>query len=158
MNKALTSVLLLLGGTAGSQFLLILASPLLTRLYEPDQFGVLALFVSLIGLLSVIASARYELAIPIPWSRQTAVNLAALCLCVVVIVAALSFLVLVMWHKALATWINSPVLNEYYMWIPVGVLDFFRYISFWKFGTNVFLSLLDLSCFSLVPLSFCRYC
>lgn len=122
MNKALTSVLLLLGGTAGSQFLLILASPLLTRLYEPDQFGVLALFVSLIGLLSVIASARYELAIPIPWSRQTAVNLAALCLCVVVIVAALSFLVLVMWHKALATWINSPVLNEYYMWIPVGVL------------------------------------
>jgi O-antigen/teichoic acid export membrane protein len=132
MNKALGSVLLLLGGTAGSQFLLIIASPLLTRLYEPDQFGVLALFVSLIGLLSVIASARYELAIPIPWSRQTAVNLAALCQFVVVIVAALSCLVLVIWHKALATWINTPVLNEYYMWIPVGVLvvGFFQVYQF----------------------------
>lgn len=56
----------LVGGTTGAQLLAVLAAPLLTRLYTPEDFGLLAVYASLLGLIAVIASLRYELAIPLP--------------------------------------------------------------------------------------------
>ena len=48
-------VLKLVSGTAVAQVLSILAAPILTRLYAPEAFGVLALFVSITSIINVIA-------------------------------------------------------------------------------------------------------
>ena len=53
-------VLKLVSGTTFAQLLAILAAPVLTRLYAPDAFGILALFSSITGILGVIACLRYE--------------------------------------------------------------------------------------------------
>jgi len=65
-NAFVRSVSVLVGGTAGAQILLVLAAPLLTRLYTPEDFGLLAVYASLLALIGVISSLRYELAIPLP--------------------------------------------------------------------------------------------
>lgn len=59
-------VLKLVGGTAFAQALAVLASPVLTRLYGPEAFGIAALFVAVTGIISVVACLRYELAIMLP--------------------------------------------------------------------------------------------
>ena len=50
------SVTVLAGGTALGQAIVTLASPLLTRLYGPEDFGVLALYTAILSILLVVAS------------------------------------------------------------------------------------------------------
>ncbi|MBC7345458.1 MAG: lipopolysaccharide biosynthesis protein, partial [Clostridia bacterium] len=45
------NVAVLAGGTAVGQAIVVLASPILTRLYTPGDFGVLAVYSSLLGIL-----------------------------------------------------------------------------------------------------------
>ncbi|MDJ0617903.1 MAG: oligosaccharide flippase family protein [Calothrix sp. MO_192.B10] len=73
----LGNVLVLVGGTAFSQGLLFLASPLITRLYKPDDFGAWALIKSLGLIFAVVASWRYELSIVLPEKDKDAANLFA---------------------------------------------------------------------------------
>ena len=60
------NILVLLTGTTLSQSIPVIASPILTRLYSPEDFGVFALFLSLTSLFAVIATGKYDLAIIIP--------------------------------------------------------------------------------------------
>ena len=72
----------MLTGTAAGQLVSILLSPVLTRLYSPQQFGVLSVYTALLTILVVIASLRYELTVPMAASDEDAINLVALCCCV----------------------------------------------------------------------------
>lgn len=57
---------ILMVGTTIAQAIVVLCSPILTRLYSPESFGVLATFISATSILGVIATGRYELAILVP--------------------------------------------------------------------------------------------
>jgi O-antigen/teichoic acid export membrane protein len=76
------NVSIMLGGAAAGQAVSILLSPVLTRLYSPQQFGVLSVYSALLMILVVIASLRYELTLPMAATEADAVNLVALCVCV----------------------------------------------------------------------------
>jgi len=54
---------LLVTGTAVGQGMIILTSPLLTRIYSPANFGLFGLFVSFVNTASVVIGLRYEFAI-----------------------------------------------------------------------------------------------
>ena len=89
-NAFARGVSVLVGGTAGAQLLTVLAAPLLTRLYSPEDFGLLAVYASLLALIGVISSLRYELAIPLPEDDTEAANVAVLSLILVGISTLLS--------------------------------------------------------------------
>jgi O-antigen/teichoic acid export membrane protein len=57
------NVISLMTGSAAAQAIPILISPLLTRLYSPKEFGLLALYLSISAVLSVFAAGRYDLAL-----------------------------------------------------------------------------------------------
>jgi O-antigen/teichoic acid export membrane protein len=71
----LRSVMILLGGTAGSQIIYMLALPVLTRIYTPSEMGVLNIFQSVLAILVAITALRYDIAIVIPSSDILAMNL-----------------------------------------------------------------------------------
>ena len=50
----LKAVSVLMGGTAFAQLLSVLITPLLTRLYSPNDFALLAIYISLHAIFSVI--------------------------------------------------------------------------------------------------------
>ena len=77
-SKFSKNSLLLIGGTAISQLIPIGISPLLTRIYTPKEFGVLALFVSIAKIISVFSTGRYEPAIVLPKKDKEALNLMAI--------------------------------------------------------------------------------
>lgn len=51
-------------GAAIAQMVPLAATPLLTRMYGPEDFGAYGLFFSITMTVSIVASGRYELAIP----------------------------------------------------------------------------------------------
>ena len=85
------NVSIIAGGTALAQALAILTSPLLTRIYQPADFGVLQVFISLMSLVMVVASGRYETAILLPEEEQSAIDVLALgvmCVCFTTLICA----------------------------------------------------------------------
>ncbi len=66
------SVLTLMTGTTIAQAIPILISPILTRLFSPEEFGILALYMSVVAILSVVVTGRYELAILLPKKDEDA--------------------------------------------------------------------------------------
>lgn len=75
-NRALQGAGRLTLATIIGQSCLLLASPILTRLYSPEDFGVLAVFASVIGIVSVFATLRYHLALPVALDQLSALSLA----------------------------------------------------------------------------------
>ena len=67
-------------GTLLSQAIIIVATPILTRLYAPESFGKLALFASGYAILVGLFSARYELSIVLPKEDSVALKLMRLTL------------------------------------------------------------------------------
>ncbi len=69
---------MLLGTTAG-QACSVLLSPILTRLFTPDQFGYLSVYNAVLMILGVVASLGLDLAIPICIAETECANLLTLC-------------------------------------------------------------------------------
>jgi O-antigen/teichoic acid export membrane protein len=65
--------IILLAGTALSQALPLIFSPLLARLYSPNEFGAFSLFLSICIVLGTISSAKLDLALYTSKSRETAI-------------------------------------------------------------------------------------
>lgn len=115
------SAAVLMGGTAAAQLLGALALPILTRIYSPEDFSILAVYASLLGLLSVIACLRFEIAIPLPEGEQEAVDLLLLCLCSTLVVSLLVAFVVLFWGEQLLEIIRQPRLAPYIWTLPVAV-------------------------------------
>ncbi len=60
------NVLTLMTGTTIAQAIPIAISPILTRIYTPEDFGVFALFVSIVGIMAVVSTGKYEMSLILP--------------------------------------------------------------------------------------------
>ncbi len=137
-NPFARGVSMLVGGTASAQLLTVLAAPLLTRLYSPEDFGLLAVYGSLLAIISVIASLRYELAIPLPEDDQEAANVAVLSLLLIAGTTLLSVLATVLFGDHIANALGVPALVAYLWLLPVGVLlgGVYTVFNYWAIRTK----------------------
>jgi len=95
-NSFSGNILKLMSGTVLAQALGILAMPVVTRLFAPEAFGVLAIFASMTGIVGVIVCLRYELAIMLPDSNEEAANILGVSLLSVIIMTTLSALIVLL--------------------------------------------------------------
>jgi O-antigen/teichoic acid export membrane protein len=66
---------ILLSGTLIAQAIPVLVSPMLTRLYTPENFAGLAILMAWFNPLSYLASGRYEIAVLLPKEETEAIKL-----------------------------------------------------------------------------------
>lgn len=85
------NVLVLLSGTIMAQVIVTLALPVLTRLYAPDAFTVLAGFASVLALFTAVACLRFNVAIPLPEDESEAAALLLLSLLSALVIGLLSY-------------------------------------------------------------------
>lgn len=142
-SEFVRSVVILAGGTAIGQIMLIVSSPLLTRMYRPADFGVLAVFVSLLSFLLGIASWRYQMAIPLADSQEGVVSLLILCLGILVLMTGLMGLVLVLFGSHIVRWTNAPDLGHYLWLLPISFLGAggFQILTSWAIRNGEFAAL-----------------
>lgn len=132
------NILIIAGGTAFAQVLGIVFSPIITRIYPPEQYGVLTAYTAVLGLLVISASLDYQKAIPIAEDDNKAINLLVLSLIslfsVVVFVTSLLYL----WGDFFLSVLDSEVLSSYKYLIPIGVLfaGLYNIVLQWGFRTR----------------------
>ncbi len=117
------NVLTLITGSGLSQLILIGLTPILTRVFSPEEFGVYSTYLAIVIILAMIATGRFEIGILIPEEERDALGLflAGFYLSIIftiVLFLAAPFLVKLAWVKQLL----GPGLIEYYYLLPIGIL------------------------------------
>ena len=74
------NILILVLGASSAKLLGFAAIPIITRLYSPEDLGLLAIFASLVSMLLPLTTLRYVIAIPLPRRDEMAINILVLCL------------------------------------------------------------------------------
>ncbi len=120
-NEFNKNVLILSGGTVISQILPIAVSPILSRIYTPYDFGVLALFVSITSIVSVIANGRYELAIMLPEKDEDAINVAAIGFIFNIIISFLFLLIVLLLKDPFLKLLKAESLSFWIYFAPLTV-------------------------------------
>lgn len=120
-------------GTAGSRVILLLALPFVTRLYGPEDFRLLAVFLALVSTISVVACLRLEIAIPLADNDDDAANLLAMALVAATGVAAILLVPSFVAPEAFAFWLGNPAIAPYLWLVPIGVFLSASYtaLQFW---------------------------
>jgi O-antigen/teichoic acid export membrane protein len=127
------SVLVLAAGGAVGQAIGVAASPVITRLYSPVDLGTLSVYTSLLSLLAVAVSLKYEQAIPMPALDDEGRNLLAVALTVSLSVGLLTALGVAVFGDQIALWTNSPGLMPWLWLLPISVsaVGTFEALSLW---------------------------
>lgn len=73
-------VLKLISGSFAVQAISLLLSPVMTRLFSPENFGVSAVFTSIYSILAVITCLRYEATIVIAKTKEESANMLGVCM------------------------------------------------------------------------------
>lgn len=152
---------LLAGGAVLGQVIIVIASPILTRLFSPDDFGVLGVYVALLSIFSVIASLRYQLAIPLPKQEEEAANLLALSIGIALFISIIVVFVVWLAKNQIVDWIKAPALRPYLWLLPLGVATVGTYqaLNYWAvrkqaFGRIARTKISQASCSVLIEIGF----
>ena len=115
------SVATVAAGTAAAQAIAMAFSPLITRLYGPEAFGLQGVFISVVNLFSVIAALGYPIAIVLPKLDADALTLARMSIFIGAGIALLTTLILYFIGTDLLALLNSEAIVPFLYLIPVAM-------------------------------------
>ncbi|MGD8450564.1 MAG: lipopolysaccharide biosynthesis protein [Phycisphaerae bacterium] len=133
MGPFARSVAVVGGGTGLGYGIVLAASPIVTRLYSPTDFGVFGVYMSIVAMALIVISWRYELAIPAPEDDNRAANVLVLALTLVVCMSAVIGVGLWLLGSVLLYWLDAPSLRPYLWLVPLNTLigGFYGALQVW---------------------------
>ncbi len=108
-------------GSTLAQLVPFLIYPVLSRLYDPADFGTLALFTNLMIILSVFATGKYEQAIMLPARNVNAINITGLCLLLITFFCLLTMAISFFFGRRIAEGMGDPGLYPWVYLIPFSI-------------------------------------
>ncbi len=128
-------VITLMTGASVAQIIPLLLSPILTRLYGPTDFGVFAIYLSVVGLFSVIATGRYELAIVLPKKTNDALALVKLSFIITSAICLSVIFALILFNQTFLDLLKIDPIKYgnilYFLPISVFFLGLFQALNYW---------------------------
>ena len=115
-------VLLLAGGTAAAQVIVALASPVVSRLFTPAEFGASAAAIALMSLLLTVTCLTFDHAIPLPGGEGVAGDLLVLSGLATLTMSAVSGLTLLIAGERILDLVGAAMLAPYAWLLVVGQL------------------------------------
>jgi O-antigen/teichoic acid export membrane protein len=110
------------GATAIGQGALVLAAPVLARLYDPQAFGLLSVYAAILSVLLAVSSLRFDFAVPIANDPTEAIHLLCLSLVIAIAMTLVVAVVTIVWGSPLSTLLGAAPLAPFLWILPVGLL------------------------------------
>jgi len=143
-SDILRNSVILISGTAFAQLIPILLQPLLRRSFTPDTFGAYSVYMSLLGILIVISSLRYELAIIIPEKDNEAMAVFFLSVILNFVFNLILFIVILIFKTQLLSILNlQQKFYIYLLLLPAGIFlfGFYQSINYWLIRKKGFMAI-----------------
>ena len=130
-------------GTSIDQFLPLLFYPVLSRIFTPNDFGLLATITSITAILTVVSTGKYEFSILIADTKQDAADIVGLIILLSASFSVLAFILFSILGRSIVEWTNNPLLQK---WILVAPLIAFSIVIYncyneWCVRNKYFVSL-----------------
>lgn len=119
----LKSVMLVAGGTAAAQIIMFTISPVLSRLFSPEDFGIVSVYTAILFTITPFCTLKFELAIPLEEDEIGAFHLLFISMMSVLITAAITFLVFFFAGNSLLALFNAESLSPNFWLISIGVIS-----------------------------------
>lgn len=139
----ISNILTLMTGTTIAQAVPILISPILTRIYTPRDFGILALFTAIVSIVGTIAAGRYEMAVMLPRKKSDAANVVVLAIKVSLIVSLVMFGVVCLFNESITQLLRNPEMSIWLYIAPISVFltGVYQCFTYWNNRENNYKSL-----------------
>ena len=109
-------------GTAAAQAITMAFTPLVTRIYGPEAFGLLGTFMAIVGVATPLAAMAYPIAIVLPKDDRDAIGLVKLCILLSFAMAALIACLLWLSGDWLISTLGAQSISGFLFLIPVVML------------------------------------
>lgn len=132
-NDFVRSVTVLMSGTMLSQMAIILVTPILTRIYGPEEFGVYAVYTAILYTVSIIASLHYETAIPLPKEDSDSINIMVVALIILCGTILFISLCMILFLQPLIDLFRIQNFATYLYGLPLSILGLgmFQVFQLW---------------------------
>ena len=120
--ETVQNFLKLFSGTVLAQGLSFVLSPVLSRLYTPEEFGLVALYLGILSIVSVLATAKYEQAIMLPQDDEAAFNIFALVAGLCFVFSCLTFFLVLLFNDFIAVISGNPEIGPWLWFLPLSIL------------------------------------
>ena len=115
--------LTMLSGNTLSQLIPFIIAPILSRIFSPEEFAVLANFMAIVGVIGIISTGRLELAVPIPQDHKKAQEIVFTGLIITLLLGVLSVLIPIFAYQISALYKDDQLAG--YLWmVPFSVVSF----------------------------------
>ena len=129
----LRNVVVISSSSALGQLLTVIVAPILTRIYSPSDMGVMRIYLSILGIITVSSALNYEMAIPLPEDDSSAINLLALSLSILLLVSTLVGIAFIFLGTQLLEIFDAVIIVDYVWLLPIGMLGYgiYNILSYW---------------------------
>jgi lipopolysaccharide exporter len=114
------SVLML--GSGAAQLIALACAPLLTRLYAPDDYAALTVFLAMTGVLLPFICGKYEVAVVTSSTDSEAASLIGLCLRIAAVASIVMLVSAILSWKWINWALGSDVLGRWLLAVPLAVI------------------------------------
>ena len=115
--------------------------PILTRLYSPDDFGALNIFLTIGGIATLFATAEYQNSIMLPKSEKSGVACFHIGF-IITLIVTLIFTLSIPFANQISHLLNAPQLSGSYWMLPIYILviSLWTLLNYWHTRNERFTS------------------
>lgn len=121
-SRFLRNVVIVASGAAGAQAVSLAFTPVITRLYGPEAFGLFGTFAATLAVLTPVAALSYPIAMVLPDKHGDAVGLAKLSISFSLLVALLIAAILLFLGSDVAGALSLESIQAYLWLLPIAVV------------------------------------
>jgi len=130
------NVLTLMTGTAVAQLLLVGISPVLTRLFAPDAFGVFGVYLSLVSILGALGTLRFDQAMMLPKDAEVAAALFWAALASASLISGISLAGCILFYRPILAVLKVAELSGWIFLLPFSLFFFGAYTALISWSTR----------------------
>jgi len=143
-SELLRNTSVLISGTVIAQLVPIFLQPFLRRYFTPESFGAFSVYSSIVGILIIVSSLKYEQAIVLPKKDKESLNLVVLSLILNSLFSLVLLAIVLLFNDRLLLLFNIP--NKFSIilyFIPLGtfLINTFQSFNYWLIRKKAFVSI-----------------
>lgn len=127
------NIITILTGASIAQAIPLAISPILTRLYTPEDFGLFAVYMAIASIIGVAATGRYELAIMLPKKDEDAYHIVYLSFLITSVLSLFLLAIVFLFNNYISEKIGRPDISKWLYLIPfsVFVTGLYNTFNYW---------------------------
>lgn len=134
------NVIVLTSGTAAAQAIGIILSPVITRLFGPEAYGLMGTFSAMVTIIAPVAALTFPIAIVLPKNDTEAKGLIRLSMVITIVISIFAGLLLIFFHEQIVHIFNLDSIASFLFLLPFVIFSagFLQIIEQWLIRTKQF--------------------